>query len=46
MTLEKDFELTTTKNITLLNPTMKDMIYWSNHNVYAFINTLVIIKSK
>ena len=46
MTQEKDFELTTIKNITLLNPTIKDMIYWSNHNISVFINLLVIIKSK
>lgn len=40
----KQLELITTKNITLLNPTMKEMIYWSNHNVYVFIELLCKIK--
>jgi hypothetical protein len=45
MTLERHIELITTKNITLLNPTMEEMIYWSQSNIFVFINLKCIVKS-
>jgi len=44
MTLERHIELITTKNITLLNPTMEEMIYWSQRIYLYLLISNVLLK--
>lgn len=46
MTLSKKIYLTCAIKIDGGKLTMEEMIYWSDHNVFAYINTLMILKTK
>lgn len=44
MHYEKMFYLTATKNIDVTTLSWSDMMYYVEHNVYVFINTLIAVR--
>jgi hypothetical protein len=46
MTADRRWFLTWTEQINPAELTMNEMIFWSDHNVHAFICSLIVIRTK
>lgn len=46
LNMDLEIYLTSTKDLNVKNLTMSQMLYWSKHNVYAYINVLYTLAMK